>query len=149
MRPVCWPGQKNHSLKNGLQVTKEVTMSRTKNSLDAINDYIAAFPKEVQKILKDLRKTIKTAVPDAEERISYEMPAFSRHGNSVYFAAYKNHISFYPGESGIRAFQKELSEYQGGRGAVRFPIDKPLPLTLIRKIAKFKVTETVSAEFLP
>ena len=124
-------------------------MEHKKYGFYAINEYIGAFPEEVQKKLKVLRKAIKTAVPLAEEGISYQMPAFYRNGNSVYFAVHNNNIDFYPGESGISAFQKELADYQRGRGAVRFPIDKPLPLKLIRRIAKYKVTDTVSAEFLP
>lgn len=118
-------------------------MERNKIGYDTIDKYIATFPKEVQKILKELRKTIKAATPGAEERISYQMPAFSLKGILVYFAAYKNHIGFYPTSSGIKAFKKELSVYKGGKGTVQFPIDKPLPLALISKIVKFRVSENV------
>jgi uncharacterized protein YdhG (YjbR/CyaY superfamily) len=122
--------------------TKEKTMNHNKIAFTTIDEYIATFPKEVQQILKGLRKTIKAAAPDAEERISYQMPAFSLNGILVYFAAYKKHIGFYPGASGIQVFTKELSGYKGGKGSVQFPIDKPLPLALISKIVKFRVSES-------
>jgi uncharacterized protein YdhG (YjbR/CyaY superfamily) len=118
-------------------------MERNKIGYYTIDEYIAAFPKEVQKILKGLRKAIKAAAPGAEERISYQIPAFSLKGNLVYFAAFKNHIGFYPTSSGIRAFKKELSIYKGAKGSVQFPMDKPLPLALISKIVKFRVSENV------
>ena len=84
---------------------------------------------------------IKEAAPDAEERISYRMPTFSQKGNLVHFAAYKKHIGFYPTPSGIQAFKNELSAYEGAKGSVKFPIDEPLPYTLIGKIVRFRVTE--------
>lgn len=118
-------------------------MDRNKIGYDTIDKYIATFPKKVQLILKGLRKTIKAAAPGAEERISYQMPAYFLNGNLVYFAAYKKHIGFYPTSSGIRAFKKELSVYKGAKGSVQFPIDKPLPLALISKIVKFRVSENV------
>lgn len=96
-----------------------------------------------QEILKTLRKVIKEAAPDAQEKISYLMPAFVLHGNLVYFAAFKNHIRFYPTSSGIDAFKNELSEYRGGKGSVQFPIEKPLPYELISKIVKFRVSENI------
>jgi uncharacterized protein YdhG (YjbR/CyaY superfamily) len=121
--------------------TKGETMNDSKIVFTTIDEYIATFPKQVQQILKGLRKAIKAAAPDAEERISYQMPAFSLNGILVYFAAFKKHIGFYPGASGIQAFTKELSVYKGGKGSVQFPIDKPLPLALISKIVKFRVSE--------
>jgi uncharacterized protein YdhG (YjbR/CyaY superfamily) len=114
-----------------------------KAAISTIDDYIASFPKNVQKILKSLHKTIKTAAPEAVERISYRMPAFSQNGILVYFAAFKNHIGFYPTASGVKAFKKELSVYNGGKGSIQFPIDKPLPLALISRIVKFKVSENI------
>lgn len=108
-----------------------------------IDDYILHFPPEVQEILNQLRKVIKEAAPDAEEKISYQMPAFAFHGNLVYFAAYKNHIGFYPTSSGIAEFKQELSEYKGSKGAVQFPIGKPLPFELISKIVHFRVAENI------
>ena len=103
-----------------------------------IDEYIQGFPEETQKILQQLRAAIKKAAPKSEEVISYAMPAFKQNGVLVYFAAYKNHIGFYPTSSGIEAFKDELSKYKSSKGAVQFPIDKPLPLTLISKIVKFR-----------
>ena len=108
-----------------------------------IDEYIAGFPPETQKILQKLRKTIRKAAPDAEEKISYQMPAFSLKGILVYFAAYKNHIGFYPTASGIEAFKEEISGYKWAKGSVQFPIDKPLPLDLINQIVKFRVIENL------
>lgn len=116
-------------------------MNSSKTPITTINDYIATFPASTQQLLNDMRKAVKSAAPEAEERISYQMPAFSKNGILVYFAAFKNHIGFYPTASGVYAFRKELSVYKGGKGSIQFPIDKPLPLTLIRKIVKFKVSE--------
>lgn len=110
-----------------------------------INEYIATFPPDVQKILNMLRDTIQKAAPDATEKISYAMPTFYLNGNLVHFAAYKNHIGFYPAPSGIEAFEKELSVFKTSKGAVQFPINKPLPLTLITKIVKYRVKENSEA----
>jgi len=108
-----------------------------------IDEYIMGFPVEVQKTLEQVRKTIKKAAPDAEETISYAMPAFKFYGMLVYFAAFKNHIGFYALPSGNEAFQKELSGYKTGRGSIQFPLDKPLPLKLITQIVKFRVYENL------
>ena len=113
------------------------------NQVQTINEYIAAFPTHVQEILQKLRATIRNAAPEAEEIISYQMPAFKYHGMLVYFAGHKNHIGFYPTPSGIEAFKKELSVYEGAKGSVQFPIDKPLPLGLVTKIVKFRVKENL------
>ena len=110
----------------------------------SIDEYIATFPAGIRAILEELRAAIRAAAPDAEERISYQMPAFALHGNLVYFAAAKNHIGFYPTSSGIAAFQQELSAYEGSKGAVRFPIGQPLPLDLIRRMVEFRVAENLS-----
>lgn len=110
----------------------------------SIDEYIATFPAGIQAILEELRAAIRAAAPDAEERISYQMPAFALHGNLVYFAAAKHHIGFYPTSSGIAAFQQELSAYEGSKGAVRFPIGQPLPLDLIRRMVEFRVAENLS-----
>jgi uncharacterized protein YdhG (YjbR/CyaY superfamily) len=109
----------------------------------SIDEYIATFPEEVKKILEALRATIKAAAPDAVERISYQMPTFALEGNLVHFAAHKNHIGFYPTPTGIQAFKRELSIYEGAKGSIKFPIDKPLPLKLISKIVKFRVAENL------
>ena len=106
-----------------------------------ISEYIAGFPKSIQETLEKLRLTIRRAAPGAEEVISYQMPAFKYHGILVYFAGYKNHIGFYPTSSGIAAFQHEFSDYKWSKGAVQFPNDKPLPVSLISKIVKFRVRE--------
>lgn len=108
-----------------------------------IDEYIALFPKDVQEILEKIRVTIKKAAPIAQETINYQMPTFALHGNLVHFAAYKNHIGFYPTPSGIENFKKELSVYEGAKGSVKFPLDKPIPYTLIGKIVKFRVKETL------
>ena len=118
-------------------------MKGEKVGFGSIDQYIATFPEETQKILQELRAAIKAAAPDAEEKISYQMPAFALKGNLVYFAALKNHIGFYPTPSGITAFKDELAQYESSKGAVKFPIDKPLPLKLIKKIVKFRVAENL------
>jgi uncharacterized protein YdhG (YjbR/CyaY superfamily) len=110
---------------------------------ETIDDYIAGFPKDIQQKLKDLRATIKKAAPKAEEKISYAMPTFAQHGNLVHFAAYKNHIGFYPAPRAIEEFKKELAKYEGSKGAVQFPLDKPLPLSLVSKMVKFRVAQNV------
>jgi uncharacterized protein YdhG (YjbR/CyaY superfamily) len=104
-----------------------------------IDEYIATFPREVQQKLEAMRSAIKHSAPKAEEAIKYAMPTFVMNGNLVHFAAFKNHIGFYPAPMGIKAFEKELSVYKGGKGSVQFPLDKPLPLALIKKIVKFRV----------
>ncbi len=108
-----------------------------------IEEYIADFPKDIQKILEELRATIRKAAPEAEETINYTIPTFTLNGNLVHFAAAKNHIGFYPAPSGIKAFEEELSVYEGAKGSVKFPLDKPLPLSLVSKIVKFRVKENV------
>ena len=118
-------------------------MKSNKAGFTSIDEYIATCPKEIQKTLQELRATIKAAAPGAEEKISYQMPAFALKGNLVYFAAFKNHIGFFPTASGVQAFKHELSQYEGSKGTVRFPLDKPLPLELISKIVKFRVAENL------
>jgi uncharacterized protein YdhG (YjbR/CyaY superfamily) len=118
-------------------------MEENKISFKSVDEYILQFPPQVQEILKTLRKAIKEAAPDAEEKISYQMPTFVYHGNLVHFAAYKNHIGFYPTPSGIDAFKYELSEYKGAKGSVQFPLEKPLPYELISEIVKYRVAENI------
>ena len=109
-----------------------------------IDEYIAGFPKNTQKILKQIRAIIKKAAPGAEETISYAMPAFKLKGRHlIYFAGYKNHIGLYPAPRGNEAFKKELSVYKIGKGTVQFPLDKPMPLNLITRIVKFKIKENL------
>ncbi len=111
-----------------------------------IDTYIALQPIEVKELLEQMRHTIKKAAPNAEEVISYGMPAFKYHGMLVYFAAFKKHIGFYSLPSGHAAFEKELSAYKQGKGSVQFPLDKPLPLVLITKMVKFRVKENLEKE---
>jgi uncharacterized protein YdhG (YjbR/CyaY superfamily) len=108
-----------------------------------VDEYIASFPLRTQEILQQIRATIKAAAPEAEEVISYGMPAYKLNGELVYFAGYKNHIGFYATPTGHEAFEKELSKYKQGKGSVQFPIDEPLPLDLITRIVKFRVAQNL------
>lgn len=108
---------------------------------NTVDEYIMKFPKETQEILQELRQLVKDAAPEAEEKISYQMPTYYLHGNLVHFAAYKNHIGFYPTPTGIEAFKDELYKYKGAKGSVQFPISKPMPFDLIKKIVEFRVSE--------
>ena len=109
-----------------------------------IDEYIRSFQANIQNILEKMRQTIRKAAPDAIEAISYQMPTLKLNGeNLVHFAAFKNHIGFYPTPSGIEAFKKPLADYKASKGAVQFPLDKPVPLDLVEKIVKFRVTENL------
>ena len=108
-----------------------------------IDDYIAGFPKEIQGILEKVRKTIGSAAPGAQETISYQIPTFTLNGNLVHFAAFKNHIGFYPTPTGIAKFKKQLSAYEGAKGSVQFPLNQPIPYALITRIVKFRVKENL------
>jgi uncharacterized protein YdhG (YjbR/CyaY superfamily) len=108
-----------------------------------IDEYIAGFPDDVQEKLQQIRVTIRTAAPDAEEKISYQMPTFYLKGNLVHFAAFKKHIGFYPTPTGTEQFQKELAAYKVSKGTIRFPLDQPIPLDLITEIVKFRVQENL------
>ncbi len=108
-----------------------------------VDEYIESFPKEMQRLLEQVRTTIKKTAPASEETISYGMSAYRFHGMLVYFAGYKNHLGFYAIPSGHEAFKKELSKYKMGKGSVQFPLDQPLPLKLIAKIVKFRVRENL------
>jgi uncharacterized protein YdhG (YjbR/CyaY superfamily) len=112
---------------------------KTKPTFSNTDEYIACFPTQTQKILHQVRKTIQLAAPDAGELISYQMPAFKQNGVLVYFAAYKKHIGFYPTASGVIAFQDQILEYKSSKGAIQFPIDKPMPLDLIEGIVKYRI----------
>ena len=116
-------------------------MDEKKTKVESIDEYIVGFPAEVQEILQKLRKVIKEAAPDAVEKISYQMPTFALSGNLVHFAAFKNHIGFYPAPSGIEAFKEELSRYKGAKGSVQFPLDQELPYKLISRIVQFRAAE--------
>jgi uncharacterized protein YdhG (YjbR/CyaY superfamily) len=119
-------------------------METPRKAFKTIDEYIAAFPKNIQRILQELRQAIRDSAPKAEETISYQIPAFKLNGNLVYFAAFKNHIGFYPTSSGIEAFKEELCDYEVSKGTVRFPINKPIPLDLIRKIVSYRVKENLN-----
>lgn len=114
-----------------------------KAKFNDIDGYISSFHEDTQKILEQIRFTIKQAAPEAEELISYAMPAFKLNGMLVYFAAFKNHIGFYSLPTGNEAFKKNLSVYKTGRGSVQFPLNKPMPLLLISEIIKFRVEENL------
>jgi len=114
-----------------------------------IDEYISAFPTEVQELLHQVRDAVRKAAPKAQETISYFMPTFKFNGTLVHFAGYKNHIGFYPGPSGIDAFRNELSKYKTSKGAVQFPLDQPLPLPLISKIVKLRVRENEGKAWKP
>ena len=118
-------------------------MNATKKQFRTIDEYIETFPKDVQSILERMRQTIRRAAPEAEEEISYQIPAFKLNGNLVWFAAFKNHIGFYPMTTGIRAFKKELSPYKRAKGSVQFPLEKPIPYDLVKKIVRFRRKENL------
>ena len=111
------------------------------NKAENMDDYIASFPEQTQKLLQQMRTIIKKAAPKAEEVISYGMPAFKLHTVLVYFAGYKNHIGFYPTPSGISFFKDYFTDYKTSNGAVQFPLDKPLPVKLIKEITAFRAKE--------
>ena len=119
-------------------------MKSDKVRFNSIDEYIATFPKDVQKIVKQLRTTIKAAAPKAEEKISYQMPTFTLNDKYlVYFAGWKTHIAFYGAPRGNAEFKEDLSAYETGQGTLKFPLDKPMPLDLITKIVKFRVAENL------
>lgn len=118
-------------------------MTNQKSTFKDIDEYIAAFPSEIQEILEKIRETIRKVAPAAEETISYQMPTFRLKGNLVHFAAYKKHIGFYPATTGITTFKKELSVYASAKGSVQFPLDEPIPYALISRIVSFRVRENL------
>jgi uncharacterized protein YdhG (YjbR/CyaY superfamily) len=115
-----------------------------KTAHENIDEYIAGFPQDVQERLEQIRMTIRKAAPGAEETISYRIPAFKLNGPLIYFAAFKAHIGMYPITTAVREkYKKELSVYEGGKGTVRFPFERPIPYSLIGKIVKFKIKENL------
>lgn len=110
----------------------------------SIDEYIAGFPDDVQKLLGQVRAAIRRAAPGATEAIKYSMPTFVLGKNLVHFAAYKNHIGFYPAPTGIKAFAEALSAFKTGKGSVQFPIDEPMPLKLITRIVKYRVQQNLA-----
>ncbi len=117
---------------------------KTKPTEETIDTYIAGFPPEVQVILKKLRATVSKAAPGATEAIKYRLPTFVLNGNLVHFGAFKNHIGFYATPTGNRQFRKEISVYEGAKGSVQFPLDKPIPYGLVTKMVKFRVKENLA-----
>ena len=116
-------------------------MKSNKVGFASIDEYITTFPEETQRILRELRANIHASAPAASEKIYYQMPAFFQNGGLVSFAAYQNHIGFYPGARVIQVFESELRKYKTAKGSIQFPIDQPLPLKLISKIVRFRVAE--------
>jgi uncharacterized protein YdhG (YjbR/CyaY superfamily) len=116
-----------------------------KKKFNSVDEYIATFPKEVQNVLQQIRQAIKNAAPEAEETISYNLPAFRLNGNLVWFGAFKNHIGFYPRESAIEEFKEKLAHYEISKvkGTVKFPLNEPIPLDLIMEIVMFRVKENL------
>lgn len=112
-----------------------------KTIITTVDAYIVSFPPPVRKLLSAMRKTIKAAAPNAEELISYQMPAYKYKGVLVYFAAFEKHIGFYATPTGHSAFKKELLNYKTGKGSVQFPLTEPLPLDLVKRIVQFRVKE--------
>jgi uncharacterized protein YdhG (YjbR/CyaY superfamily) len=120
-------------------------MENKKEFPQTIDEYIAAFPENIQEKLNQLRQVIQAASPEAQETINYAMPTFKLHGNLVHFAAYKNHIGFYPTPTGIEHFSERLAVYKGAKGSVQFPHDQPMPFDLIREIVLYRVEEITKA----
>ena len=117
-------------------------MRSSKQNFQTIDEYITSFPKDVQKKLESIRLIINKSAPEAEESISYQIPTFKLNGLLIYFAGFKNHISIYPAPRDVAEFKKELSAYKGGKGTVQFPLDKPISLSLIKKIVKYRLKES-------
>lgn len=109
-----------------------------------VDDYLTGFPHDTRHLLENVRLTIRRAAPSADEKISYRIPTFALHGNLVHFAGYKNHIGFYPGSRAIAKFKKELAKFETSRGTVQFPLDRPIPTGLIRRIVEFRVRENMA-----
>ncbi len=107
----------------------------------SVDEYISRTDPHIKKALKEIRRTIKATAPKAEEVISYQIPGYKYHGMLVFFAAWKNHISLYPAPWGAEALKKEMSGYEGSKGTIKFPLDKPMPLTLIKKMVKYRMKE--------
>lgn len=123
---------------------RRYTVRMSKKTPKDIDDYISRYPADVQQLLRKMRQTIHKAAPKATETISYGIPAFRLNGMLVWFAAFKNHIGFYPGAEAMKVLKKELSAYKGAKGSVQFPFDQPLPLPLVNRIVKFRVKQNLS-----
>lgn len=121
-------------------------MERKTPRYATIDEYIQSFPEHARQKLVELRNLVRKQAPQAQEKISYQIPTFFLNGNLVHFAAYENHIGFYPTSSGIRAFKSKLSKYKNAKGSVQFPMDEPLPVELIKQMVKFRVAENLRKE---
>jgi len=118
-------------------------MKTAKQIYTNIDEYIATFPDDVQKVLQKIRSTIRKAAPKAEETISYQIPTFKLNGYLIYFAGYQKHVSVYPAPRGEKEFKKELAAYKGGKGTVQFPLDKPVPYELISRLVKYRAKKNL------
>ena len=118
-------------------------MDSSKPACTTIDEYIAGFPDDIQQKLRELRRVIHETAPEASEKISYQMPTFYLNGNLVHFAAFKNHIGFYPAPTGLDAFKEEIAKYPHSKGAVQFPLDGPIPFDLVRRIVAFRKEENL------
>lgn len=117
-------------------------------TFENVDEYLATFPEDIRKVGEEMRRIIKAAAPETQEIISYNMPAYRLHSVLVYFALYKGHIGLYPTSSGILAFQKEISAYKNSKGAVQFPLNKPLPEALIKSIVQFRIQDDLERQLL-
>jgi len=119
-------------------------VEKGKSTPVTIDEYIESAPQAVQEKLIAIRAAIKETAPDAEEKISYQMPTFAQNGNLVHFAVFKQHIGFYPAPSGIEHFQEELARYKTSKGAIQFPLEEEIPLDLVREIVRFRLQENLA-----
>jgi uncharacterized protein YdhG (YjbR/CyaY superfamily) len=120
------------------------TMKAESIKFNTVEEYLSTLPAKTKSILKELRKTIKQAAPQAEELISYNIPAFKLHGALMYYAGWKDHVSIYPRTAALeKAFKKELAPFEGGKGTIKFPINEPIPYDLISRMVKFRVQENL------
>jgi uncharacterized protein YdhG (YjbR/CyaY superfamily) len=140
-------GRNEIALISGATRLEENAMKKSATPITSdVDGYIAGFPADTRALLERLRAAIRKAAPDSEEVMSYGMPAYKFHGMLVFFAGYKNHIGFYPTPSGIAAFKKELAAFKSSKGAVQFPLDRPLPLKLVAGIVSFRTKENLAKE---
>ena len=116
----------------------------TSDKPTTIDEYIAGFPADIQKILQEIRAAIRSEAPHAGEKIGYAIPTFTLNGNLIHFAAFKNHIGLYPTPNGLEEFKEELSGYKGAKGSVQFPLDQPMPIDLIKRITRFRVAKMMT-----
>ena len=119
-------------------------MEKRAKAFSTVNEYVMEFPKDVQRILGQIRHTIQKAVPGATEKISYQMPSYSLNGKTVYFAAHAHHIGLYPGAGAIAAFKNELSGYKSAKGSVQFPLDTPMPFDLIERMVIYRIKDRLT-----